>query len=561
MPELPDIEMYLSAFRERVVGAPVERIRVGSPFVLRSYEPNIGELEGKRVVAMRRIGKRIVFDLEDTLFLVVHLMVAGRFHEKKKGAKVPRRTGLLALDFPDTTFLLTEMSKKKRASVYAVRGEEALAEHDRGGIDVFSCKLDEFIAALQRENHTLKRNMTDPRVFSGIGNGYSDEILHDAQLSPIKWTSRLTRPEMKRLMQSSRRVLKRWTKLLNDERKGAFPERVTAFRPEMVVHGKHKQPCPRCQAPVQRIVRGGSEVNYCAPCQTGGKLLADRALSRLLRGDWPKTLEAWDERMTMLKSGADAPATDTAGESSATSAAVPKAAASATQKRTRSAAVRRPPSRPSRRARGGRAAAPVAKKKGPPLLLFAHGAGAPSSSEWMVRWAAALGEIGKVVTFDYDYMHGGTRRPPDRQDKLLAAHGAALAKAKKAYRGAVVLVGKSMGSRMGCHLSLQTEVDAVVCLGYPLVGSGKRAAVRDEVLKALTTPIMFVQGTRDRMCPLDLLKDVRAQMVAYSQLHVVETGDHSLLATKTWCKANEQTQEQVDEAAIAAIGGFLKHVL
>ncbi len=186
MPELPDIEMYLSAFRERVVGSPLERVRVGSPFVVRSYEPNIREVEGKAVTGMRRIGKRIVFELEQSSFLVVHLMVAGRFHEKAKGAKVPRRLGLLALDFPEVTFMLTEASKKKRASVYAVRGEEALAEHDPGGIDVFSCTLKEFAAALTRENHTLKRTITDPRVFSGIGNAYSDEILHAAQLSPIK---------------------------------------------------------------------------------------------------------------------------------------------------------------------------------------------------------------------------------------------------------------------------------------------------------------------------------------------------------------------------------------
>ena len=551
MPELPDIEMYLSAFRERVVGQPVQRIRVGSPFVVRSYQPKLGELEGKTVVGMRRLGKRVVFELSQAYFLVVHLMLAGRFVEQKPAAKLPPRVGLLALDFASATYVLTEASKKKRASVHALVGEEALAAHDAGGIDVLNCRLKTFAAALRHENHTLKRTLTDPRVLSGIGNAYSDEILHAAGLSPIKWTSRLSDAEIKHLFNMTRKVLKHWTKYLNAQRQGAFPNKVTAFRPEMAVHGKYKEPCPRCAAPVQRIVRGKREINYCAPCQTGGKLLADRALSRLLRGDWPKTLEAWDARMAVLKAGGTRKAVKKAAANKALANTLAVTPASAKRARTTRISAAKP--------------TPLGRGRPParPLLLLAHGAGAGSSSAWMQHWARLLSRVGEVVTFDYAYMQRG-KGPPDRLDKLVLAHVAALQRARAqasagGRRGApkTVLVGKSMGGRVGCHVSLQVEVDALVCLGYPLVSSGKSKALRDEVLKALRTPVMFVQGTRDRMCPLPLLAEVRAAMAASSRLHVVETGDHSLLATKRWLKARQLSQPQLDEQTLAAVMEFV----
>ncbi len=296
MPELPDVEVYLRALRERIVGAPIERIRVASPFVVRSFDPPLRAAEGKKVLGLERLGKRLVWQLDDELYLVIHLMIAGRLKWLDRGAAVPRKLGLAAFDFPRATLLFTEASKKKRASIHLLRGRTQLAEHDPGGIEPLTCTLAEFAAALRRENHTLKRTLTDPHAFSGIGNAYSDEILHRARLSPVQWTSRLDDAAVARLYAATRTVLGEWLERLDGERAGAFPEKVTAFRAEMAVHGKYKQPCPDCGAPVQRIVRGDSEVNYCAKCQTGGKLLADRALSRLLHGDWPATLEELEER-------------------------------------------------------------------------------------------------------------------------------------------------------------------------------------------------------------------------------------------------------------------------
>lgn len=295
MPELPDVTVYVEALRERVLNQPIDKIRIGSPFILRTFEPPIGTADGKTVLAVRRLGKRIVFALEADLFLIVHLMIAGRFHWKPKGAKIARRYGQAALDFPDGTLVLTEAGTKKRASMHFVHGEEALREHDRGGLEVFDADLNDFRAALTRENHTVKRSLTDPRLFSGIGNAYSDEILHRARLSPIRLTGQMTEAEIERLYRATKETLAEWIDRLRNERKGAFPEKVTAFRPDMAVHGKYRKPCPACGAPVQRIVHADNETNYCAKCQTGGKLLADRSLSRLLKDDWPRTLEELEE--------------------------------------------------------------------------------------------------------------------------------------------------------------------------------------------------------------------------------------------------------------------------
>ncbi len=303
MPELPDIELYLSALERHVRGEPLEKVRLASPFLLRSVDPPISEMEGRKVAGLRRIGKRIVFELEDELFLVFHLMIAGRFRWKERGAKINRRLGLAALDFPKGTLMLTEASKKKRASLYCVRGEAGLEAHDPGGIDVMASSLDEFRAALTARNHTLKRAMTDPRILSGVGNGYSDEILWEARLSPVKWTSRLDDDEIARLHRVTKKVLAEWRDRLIEEVGDGFPDKVTAFRPEMAVHGKYGEPCPRCGDPVQRIRRADNEVNYCATCQTGGKLLADRSLSRLLKGDWPKTLEELEAMKQSRESG------------------------------------------------------------------------------------------------------------------------------------------------------------------------------------------------------------------------------------------------------------------
>jgi len=295
MPELPDVTVYIEALSERVLNQPIQRIRIGSPFILRSFDPPISAAEQKKVLALRRIGKRIVFELEDQLFLIVHLMIAGRLHWKPKGAKIARKYGQAAFDFPNGTLLLTEAGTKKRASIHLVRGEAALQERDPGGLEVFELSFDRFREALTRENHTLKRSLTDPRVFSGIGNAYSDEILHRARLSPIRLTRQMTEAEMERLYRAIKDSLNDWVECLRKERRGGFPEKVTAFRADMAVHGKYGKPCPVCGSPVQRIVHAENETNYCAKCQTGGKLLADRSLSRLLKDDWPRTLEELEE--------------------------------------------------------------------------------------------------------------------------------------------------------------------------------------------------------------------------------------------------------------------------
>jgi formamidopyrimidine-DNA glycosylase len=291
VPELPDIELYLAALRARVIDRPIERVRVASPFFVRTFDPPVSALAGRTVLALRRIGKRLVWELDEDLFIVIHLMIAGRLRWRDKGTAVPGKVGLAAIDFPNGTLVITEAGSRKQASLHVVRGAAAVAAMDPGGADVFTMSTAAFAAALRAENHTLKRSLTDPHNFSGIGNAYSDEILHAAQLSPVKLTQSLTDEEVVRLFDATREILARWTKTLRDETGDAFPEKVTAFRPGMAVHGRYGQPCPRCGAPVQRIVYARNEANYCAACQTGGRLLADRALSRLLRSDWPKTLE------------------------------------------------------------------------------------------------------------------------------------------------------------------------------------------------------------------------------------------------------------------------------
>lgn len=295
MPELPDVTVYIEALSERVLDQPIQRIRVASPFIVRSFDPPIREAEGKTVVRLRRLGKRIVFELEDDLFLVVHLMIAGRFHWKPKGAKIARKYGLAAFDFRTGTLLLTEAGTKKRASLHLVRGVGGLEELDPKGLEVFEVDLQSFRNALTRENHTLKRSLTDPHLFSGIGNAYSDEILHRAKLSPVQLTGRLKDREIETLYRAVRETLTEWIERLRQERGEGFPERVTAFRKQMAVHGKYRKPCPVCGSPVQRILHAENETNYCPRCQTGGKLLADRSLSRLLKADWPRSLEEMEE--------------------------------------------------------------------------------------------------------------------------------------------------------------------------------------------------------------------------------------------------------------------------
>ena len=297
VPELPDITVYVECLAARIVGQPLEGVRVLGPSLLRSVDPPLAGAAGHRVTGVRRLGKRIVIALEGELFLVLHLMIAGRLHWQKRGATPPRKRGQACFDFPNGTLVLTEASTKKRASLYVVQGEAALAAHDPGGLEVMQASEAEFREALCRESHTLKRALTDPRLFSGIGNAYSDEILHRAGLSPVQLSSRLDANAIAKLYAAARAVLAEWTERLRAEAGDGFPEKVTAFRPEMAVHGRYRQPCPACGSPVQRIVRAENEVNYCAPCQTGGKLLADRALSQLLRKDWPRTLEELDERM------------------------------------------------------------------------------------------------------------------------------------------------------------------------------------------------------------------------------------------------------------------------
>ena len=295
MPELPDIAAYLSALNERIVGQTLERVRVGNPFVLRTADPPLAVLEGRVVRELRRIGKRIVLGFDDELWLAIHLMIAGRLHWRLPAATLAGRNALAALDFPHGTLVLTEAGSKRRASLHVLRGADALRGIDPGGIDVFASDLEEFRAALTRENHTLKRALTDPRILSGIGNAYSDEILHAAQLSPIALTSRLKPEEWARLFDAVTATLSLWTDRFKHEAANGFPERVTAFRPDMAVHGRFGKPCPRCGESVRRIRYADNETNYCARCQTGGVLLADRSLSRILKGDWPRTLEELEE--------------------------------------------------------------------------------------------------------------------------------------------------------------------------------------------------------------------------------------------------------------------------
>jgi formamidopyrimidine-DNA glycosylase len=301
VPELPDVEVYLDALRERVSGATLERIRLKSPFLLRSVDPKPQDAEGLEVVGLRRIGKRLVFQLEGDLFVVLHLMIAGRLHWKEKGAGLKGKIASAAFDFSTGTLTLTEAGTKKRASLVLVRGEDALAAIDPGGIEPLTAGPQEFAAALTRENRTLKRALTDPTIFSGIGNAYSDEILWAARLSPAQLTRNLDDAEVERLRDAIRTTLVSWKDRLAAEAGKNFPEKVTAFRPEMAVHGRHKEPCPACGAPVQRIVYAENEANYCASCQTGGRLLADRAMSRLLGKDWPKTLDELERRTREIK--------------------------------------------------------------------------------------------------------------------------------------------------------------------------------------------------------------------------------------------------------------------
>jgi formamidopyrimidine-DNA glycosylase len=291
MPELPDITAYLRALEPRIVGQPLERVRLANPFLLRTAEPPLSAVEGRTVRELRRVGKRIAIGLDGDLWLVLHLMIAGRLHWRPAGATLAGRQQLAAFDFPNGSLVVTEAGTKRRASLHVLAGEDGLQALDPGGIDVFATDLDAFRAALMGENRTLKRALTDPRVLSGIGNAYSDEILHAAQLSPIALTHKLTPDEWARLFAATRAVLQEWVDRLGGEADDRFPEKVTAFRQDMVVHGRYGQPCPRCGQPIQRIRYADNETNYCARCQTGGKVLADRSLSRLLGRDWPRTLE------------------------------------------------------------------------------------------------------------------------------------------------------------------------------------------------------------------------------------------------------------------------------
>jgi formamidopyrimidine-DNA glycosylase len=297
LPELPDILLYLHALRPRIVGRRVQAVRLASPFLLRSIDPPLSAIEGRAIVNLHRLGKRVVIEAERELFLVFHLMIAGRFRWKPPGTRIPGKVGLASLDFEHGTLLLTEAGTKRQASLHVVAGREALARHDPGGLEVLDADFGTFAAALMRENHTLKRALTDPGLFSGIGNAYSDEILHAARLSPFKQTRSLTDEETRRLFDATRVTLMAWIDRLQAETGDDFPEKVTAFRKDMAVHGRYGQPCPDCGAPVQRVVYAANEANYCANCQTGGRLLADRSLSRLLKDDWPRTLDELERRI------------------------------------------------------------------------------------------------------------------------------------------------------------------------------------------------------------------------------------------------------------------------
>jgi formamidopyrimidine-DNA glycosylase len=285
------VTVYIEALSARVLSHTLDKLRLASPFVLRTVEPGPSAVAGKKVTGLRRVGKRIVFELEDDLFIVIHLMIAGRFKWLAKGAKVPGKLGLAAFDFDNGTLVLTEAGSKRRASIHILRGEDAVRQMDPGGLEPLEMTLEQFRGALTRERHTLKRTLTDPHTFSGIGNAYSDEILHRARLSPVQMTTNLSPGEIETLYRATRDVLIEWIERLRIETGSRFPEKVTAFRPEMAVHGKYREPCPVCGSPVQHIVYAENETNYCARCQTGGRLLADRALSRLLNVDWPKSID------------------------------------------------------------------------------------------------------------------------------------------------------------------------------------------------------------------------------------------------------------------------------
>jgi formamidopyrimidine-DNA glycosylase len=296
MPELPDVALYIEALSARVLGHPLERLRIGNPFIVRTIEPAPAEIAGRRVTGLRRIGKRIVFELEGDVYVVLHLMIAGRLRWREPNAKIPGKVGLAAFDFDNGTAILTEAGSKRQASIHIVRGAETLAAFDRQGLEVLDADLPSFAARLTAQNHTLKRALTDPRIFSGIGNAYSDEILHAARLSPMKTTASMTEEEISTLFRATRETIASWIDRLREEEQGRFPEKVTAFREGMAVHGRYGQPCPVCGSPIQRIVYASNEANYCSRCQTGGRLLSDRALSRLLKDDWPRTLDELESR-------------------------------------------------------------------------------------------------------------------------------------------------------------------------------------------------------------------------------------------------------------------------
>jgi formamidopyrimidine-DNA glycosylase len=303
VPELPDVTVYVEALRARIAGARLERLRLGTPFVLRSVDPPLAEVVGRAVTGVQRLGKRIVIALAEERFVVIHLMIAGRLHWKTAGARMPGKLGVAALDFSTGTLVMTEAGTKKRAAIHLVRGAAALREHDPGGLEIFDIDLAAFRAALTAESHTLKRALTDPHLLSGIGNAYGDEILHRARLSPVKLTRQLGDAEIARLFEATRATLADWVERLRRDAGAEFPEGVTAFRDGMAVHGRYGQPCPDCGSAVQRIVHAENETNYCPTCQTGGRLLADRALSRLLKADWPRTLEEMERHVARRRGG------------------------------------------------------------------------------------------------------------------------------------------------------------------------------------------------------------------------------------------------------------------
>ena len=309
MPELPDVEVYVEALRARVVGHPLERVRLGSPFLLRTVEPPLTAFAGRRVASVSRLGKRVVLEFEGDLVLSVHLMIAGRLHWKPVGARLPGKVGLAAFDFPDGTLTLTEAGTKRRAALHAFSGRAGLAALDRGGIEPLEASREAFREAVTRENHTLKRALTDPRLLAGIGGAYADEILHRARLSPAQLSSHLDDSEVERLRLATRDVLSEWTDRLRREAGAGFPEGVTAFRDGMAVHGRHRQPCPVCATPVQRIVHAENETDYCPRCQTGGRILSDRSLARLLKDDWPRTVEEMEALEGRRRQGTEGPDT------------------------------------------------------------------------------------------------------------------------------------------------------------------------------------------------------------------------------------------------------------